>query len=363
MKTTLARNEKLLMIAILSLGVLFVGLFAGVSLKPDSVSGFEARAGYINYEMGRPTESYSEYTLNGRDVDHSYESLKAREVAKLKEATKTAEAAKKAELTKKEVVKKAAVANTTQAKAHVVAAVSKPVSITTNPHAVTSAGYQGSYSAGNYAQAVPSSPEIPTDKKADKDKKSFAQWRAQMFAAPTRETLALFIEAYRKGELTTTEFQSMAQDLLEQTDEKYKGLGILALRAQPSLQSLSQLAHLNESSLSKAMQTYLNEAITAYMQEANISVVNQALQTKDKVLISKTLTLLNSSLPKISQGDYSSLVDSRNRRDSASTMTMASFKVLLPSLAALFNAGDADLARLAQVCSGYIQSTNHIAQN
>ncbi len=364
MKTTLTRNEKLLIGAILSFGGLLIALFTQVSLKQDVASQFETRAGYINYEMGRPTESYSEYSISGRDVDHSYEALKAREIAQLKAADKKADAQKKAELKKKEDAKKTVAA----------AASPKAIVLNASPKAIVSGlisvveskndsnNFVNNYS-GNYNQQQATPAPAEPDQKDAKNKKSFAQWRAIIFATPTRETLALFIEAYRKGELTSTEFQAMAQDLIEQSDEKYKGLGILALRAKPSLQSLSQLTHLSVTGLSAAMQNYLSEGIAAYMQDANISVVNQALQTKDKVLISKILTLLNASLPKISQGDYSSLVDSRNRRDTASTMTIASFKVLLPSLTALVSTGDSELASLARVSASYIQSANTVASN
>ena len=73
---------------------------------------------------------------------------------------------------------------------------------------------------------------------------------------------------------------------------------------------------------------------------------------------------MNTNLPKLSQGDYSSLVDSRNRRDAASTsVTVASFKVLLSSLTKLTSLADSELAALAQQTSAYIQSTNNVAVN
>ncbi|MBC7421704.1 MAG: hypothetical protein H7328_13325 [Bdellovibrio sp.] len=363
MKTTLTRNEKLLMGVILFVGVLFAALFAQVELKQKPMSQFDSPATYINYQMGRATESFSEYSLNGRDVENVYEGLSPKEASKAKQV----DAKKKTDLKKKDETKKVqAAAPAAKPKPKPVAKLSAVAPSSDKKSAVESSHYTGNYTS-TYGPSAPYQAPVIVNAEAedkDKDKKTFAQWRALIFAIPTRETLAPFIEAYRKGTVTATEYQAMAQDLLDQPNEKYKGLGLYALRAQPSLQSLTQLIHLPNQGLSTALQTYANEGVLAYLQAQNISVLNQALQTKNKVLITKILTVLNANLPKINQGDYSTVVDSRNRRDSETgSLTVASFKSLVPALSALLTAGDTEVAALAQQTSGLIQSTNTIAQN
>ena len=290
MQTTLARNEKLLLGAIVSFVVLFICLFSQISMKQEIASGIIPNAGFINYEMGRPlSENISEYSLEGRDVDHIYEGLKAKAAAQLADI-KTGEL-KKAELKKKVVAAPKSQAQVKPLPAAATKAVPAPVIAASAPSEAYSSKSSSNNNANrtNYSNSQPDTVGRTAAKTEEiiKSKKTYAQWRTLIFATPTRESIASFIDSYRKGEVTLTEYQLMAQELLLQTGEKYQGLGIYVLRSQPSLQSLSQLTHLSKADLSVPIQTYLNEAVAAYMQESNISVLNQALQTSDKILITK----------------------------------------------------------------------------
>ena len=192
-------------------------------------------------------------------------------------------------------------------------------------------------------------------------KKSFAQWRSEIFANPTNEEISLFVQAYKRGEVTTTEFQSMAQDLLDQNDNKLKGLGLFALRSVPSLASLSELVHA-QPSLPATYQAYVEQAYIKYFFPANLTYFKSALGTQDKLLKAKVLALLQTYLGKLAQGDMSWLQEARDQRSgTVTTMSMNNYSSLLPVLATL--ASDPELASEAQAVATLIQTHNNVAQN
>lgn len=369
MKTGLNKNEKIL--AGVALFVIATFFLMFLKLNTHLSSDVSANKDLnINYQMARPEEGFSDYSLNGRDIDLQYESLKKKEEAKAAVLAKVKlEAKKKAEEAKKkeEAQKKLAAAATSKApaKKEQVKASNKTSSAETSEDSSTNhSDYSQTNTVveqGNNIAETAKAPEADPDKK--KDKKTFAEWRALIFSKPTRETMALFIDAYRKREVTDAEYQALSQDLLDQSDENLKGLGILALRAQPSLASFSQLVHA-QNDLSQSLQLYTEQAFMSYLQPQYITVLNQSLKVQDKKVVMKALTLLSTNLPKFNQGDLTGLIDPRNRRDvSTATYSASNFMALIPSLTAIGSAQDPDLSLLAQQVIGFIQTANPVAQN
>lgn len=369
MKTGLNKNEKVLasiaLFVITAFFLMFLKLSTHLSSDVTSTDGSN-----INYQMARPEEAFSDYSLNGRDIDLQYEGLKKKEAVKAAVLAKVKLVAKKKaeEAKKKEEAQKKLAANQLQNKI-----VNKPTSTKIeNDKESTDSTTEMSHNYNDSSQvnySVDENKNSNSDKKSEKDeekqknKKTFAEWRSLIFAKPNRETMALFIDAYRKQEVTETEYQAMSQDLLDQSDENLKGLGILALRAQPSFASFSQLVHI-QSSLSSNLQLYTEQAFLTYLQTPYISVLNQSLQVQDKAVVLKSLTLLSSNLPKFNQGDLSGLIDPRNRRDiSTASYSANNFRALIPSLTSISTAQDSDLSLLAQQVIGFIQSGSQIAQN
>ncbi len=373
METNLSRNEKILAYMTFAAIAGFTVLITQVNLKSNASASQIGTGLHINYQMARPEENYSEYSLSGREIDQSYEAVakkisaaKALEQAKNLAAKPKTESQKKAEAEKKKVEasQKAAALARSQAVA-AQQALKKPtasqVKVASSDKKVES---QNTEQSASESSAVSTQEQNRANANVDdsnaakqKNKKSFAQWREQVFAQPTRETINAFLDAHKKGEISATEVQAMAQDLLDQNNETLKGLGLYTLRASPSLASLSQLVHV-EDKLSASYKVYVEQAYLAYLQPQNVNFLGQALQTKDKTLIAKTLALLNTNLPNVGK------VDSRQGRDNGSLssgLTMSSFVSLLPALATLSTSQD--FAALAQQAMGYIQSSNNVAQN
>lgn len=378
METNLSRNEKIL--ALMTFGAIlgFAALFVQISYRSNRpVSQIDTRS-QINYQMARPEEGYSEYSLNGREIDQTYERLTSKEVHKngktpvvnSKAVKPKTEAEKKAEVDKKkqEIAQKAIqqTRSQQQAKRNALNAEQAKNNRSESKKEGSSSEQQENT---NYQvnQAQPNSVQNPTaaeDPNAEKSKKkTFAQWREQIYSKPTRESIDAFLAAYRKGEVTNTEVQAMAQDLLDQNGDSMRGLGLYTLRATPSLASLSQLVHV-ESQMGAIYKSYIEQAYLAYLQPQNVGYLNQALQTKDKTLIAKTLNILNTNLPKVASGNNSAFVDPRNGREAGagSNITMSSFQSLLPALQILMTSQDPDYNGLAQQVMSYIQSSSSVAQ-
>lgn len=369
--TNISKTEKVIAGVALSAIAVFIFMFSQISKSSGSKlsSQFES-AHSINYKMARPEQTYSEYTLNGREFDATYEALtpeeKKKVVAKKKLAlvTKKKSEIKKAELKKKQVAAATAKAKTlAKTRAQQVAAAREARAQTAELKKVAAAPVQqqayNNQNFNNQQAAAPADEDI--DPKLP-PKKTFAQWRALMFDKPTTETLTAFIAAFRKNEVTMTEYQAMAQDLLDQPEEKLKALGLQALRSVPSFQSYSQLVHI-QGSLSANLQSYVNSALNAYLQPQNLGYMNQALASSDKMVLVKALVMLNESLTKLAEGDASAFADPRSRGATGSGVTMASFRSLLPTLGNLSNSQDQDLAPLAQNLMNLISNSNNVALN
>lgn len=364
METGLTKNERIYLIVTLVVVAAFFAIFKKVQYRSRSTAQFETVEA-IDYKMARPEQAYSGYSLEGREIDTDYEGIKAKAKAKAAVVAK-AQANAKNKKDGKVIVKKTAALATVNKGSPFSTAIRSPlvhnsINHLALPNAAAKEAKNPNVSNGSPTTnqaSVNDEPATDAPRNAtndNKSKKSYAQWRAEIFAKPTKETMTSFITAFRKGEITAIEYQAMAQDLVDQNDANLKGLGLMALRSQPSLASLSQLVHI-EAQLSAELQTYVQQTYLAYFQPQNVTYMGQALQTKDKVLVTKSLSLLSTNLQKIKSGDTASFVDSRNRREAASvTLSMNSFKSLLPSLTALSSTSEQDVSSLAQQLVTLIQ--------
>lgn len=374
MKTMLTKTEKTIAITAVIAISTFFAVFMQVSRETKSSLKFDSVEN-IDYTMARPDQVYSEYTLDGRELDRSFEGLPVEKSEvkidkKKKELIdkKVAEAKKKDEVKKKQTLATKAqqqVQTQTKLKEQQIQQLKAQAAVEKNnskrDSVVNSTYYNNSQSAQINNTVKQQNDSNTPDAKSNK--KTFAEWRNILFTKPTTDNLALFVAALRKNEVSVTEYQVMAQDLISQNDAKLKGLGLMALRSAPSLESLSQLVHLEVATLGN-LQSYVDQSLNAYLQVQNLRYLNQALATKDKKLVSSTLSLLSVNLTKFDQGDFSGLIDPRNSREGEVVkFSIASYKLLLPVLTQIGSSEDPELKVLAQQIASLIQSSNNVAIN
>ena len=361
MNLSITKNEKLIALVGISLTAAFLVTFSKLNNKPKNLSQFGTNE-TINYEMARPQEVYADYTLDGREIDSHYEgvegatdsakakaALKNEKLALAKAAVADAKNAKSADAKNTVLLKSDAVKTLVAKNAQTVA--KTEVTAETNVLDLQKNQFQNQQPL-NSATTNTDLPPVPDVK----DKKSYAKWRSEIFANPSKEILSLFITAFRKGEVTATEFQAMAQELIEQDDIQIKGLGLMVLRSQPSMASLSQLVFVQEQ-LPPALQSYVEQAYAAYLQPQYVFIFGDVFQSKNKKLIVKSLSILSSNLQKIRNGDFTAFADARTRRDvDAPIISVNNFKDLLPSLLRISASQEPEVSGPATQVVGFIQS-------
>lgn len=383
MESGFTKNEKIVGAVSLTAMAAFAALFMHLNRKSSASNSFE-NGMVINYEMARVEESYSEYNLDGRELEQIYEALAKKGNGKVSKADfekkkKELIAKKKEELKKKDEAKKKQLAANQRRQQQAVAA-QKPAAVAAqaqqevskrNAEAAQSANMNTSTADGvgyavNANQTQSAQDQTNTaEAQNETKKKPFSEWRSLLLTSPTPENLALFVAAYRQNEVTADEYQAMAQDLLTQRDQNFKALGLMALRSVPSLASLSQLAHLDVNSFS-GYQSYIEQSFKAYLVQPNLQYLSQALQTQDKSLKTQVLNMLNVNLTLLSQGDVSAITDPRQRRDDSVVMfSMSDYFVLMPALSQMISSSDQELAGLAKQVASIIQTStpNNVAQN
>lgn len=375
MKNSLSKGEKIILVASSVLVILFISVFSFIkNRKSVSVSQFETLQP-INYKMNRPEEAYSEYNLSGREWDESYEALEKKDLEKLNKRKKELLAKQKEEDKKKQNKKKSDLALKKATKSQEEQSLkaeklysydddeSSQVAYAKKSNSSERDGNANvSYVVGNNQNT--NQPDSTAPAKKQDNKKTLAEWKSLIMASPTSENLGLLVAALHKSEITSADFQSLVKDLLASSDQKHKGLGLMALRTIPSAFSLAQLAH-SEASIGETLQSYHEQAMNAYLLPQNLEHVSGVLLSKDKLVVTRVLGLLNLNLPKINQGDFSFLIDPRHKRDNTSvgTLSMSSYSSLLPVLAQMTAGQDAEIASLAGQVASLIQSSNNVAIN
>ena len=367
MELSITRNEKLFAIIGISLTAAFLLTFSKLNNKPKTLSQFETNE-IINYDMARPQEAFSEYTLDGREIDSHFEGLNP---ASVDEKASSIVANKNVNPKNLKVVDTKKIAALKQA-----AAKSSDTKITKSITSVSRVETAAAATAdvkllelnkgqNQYLQPVVNSltsesanlvpvPEL-------KNKKVYSKWRAEIFANPTKEILSLFISAHRKGEVTAVELQAMAQDLIDQDDIQIKGLGLMVLRSQPSMASLSQLVYAQEQ-LPPALQAYVEQAYLAYLQPQYVFIFSDVFQSKNKKLIVKSLSILGTNMQKIRSGDVIAFVDGRKRRDAdVPVLSINNLKELLPSLILISASQEPEVSGPASQVVGFIQNNVSVA--
>lgn len=366
MELSLTRNEKLFALFGLAVIIAFLVTFTRLTNRPRTGTQLETNE-TINYQMERPEEAFAGYSLDGREIDERLEGLN-KVVTKSKNAVGKKPVDKNLKAKLPVATKKPAVAPVIKSKKEVplVKANVSP-SVLAKAEAIKPQVVTETVENNRIPQRFEQQNEIlPIDpdsnvKIAPKNKKSFTQWRADIFVKQNKEVLTAFITAHRAGDISAAEYQAMAQDLIDQEDVKLKGLGLMALRAQPSMASLSQMVHV-QNQLPAELQAYVEQAYLAYLQPQYLIVFNQVFQSQDKKLVLKSLMVLGTNMQKIKNGDVAAYMDARQRRDAdAPQLSLNNFKSLLPSLTAMSSSQEPSVSRLAAEVAGLIQTPASVA--
>jgi hypothetical protein len=375
MKTTTSSNENVILGLTAFLVVGFACFFFAFQTKDQKVSRSEMQN--INYEMAKAKSTESLYSLEGREIDRDSQELETTDSSNIKTASakndkaiaknkKTAD--KKTEAQKAKAVSASkndqSIAKKSDTLKSKYAVEDNKIKLDTND-LNSKSNNQATRSVSNSETAA----VTETEKKNETPKniKTIQQWTKEILAATDRQIILQFAAAYKNKEVTEAEFYSVVNQLLTNSDETKKGFGLYALRATPSYSSYAVLVK-TQSTQNASYQAYIQETLLTYNQTANLNYLRTALSSTDKQLILKTLDIIKTGITDIKNGTTSSLIESRYRRDVATTAFQAqSYQAFLPLLTLLQNqsqqSGDQDIFAAAQLLSQTIQSTAVVAAN
>lgn len=332
----------------------------------------------INYEMAKVKSSESLYSLDGREIDRDNQEL-ALEVKAAAQSTseKTVKNAKnKKEIVAKNIKNK----NQTAMAAQNLNKKSKKLKpeIAQSRPSVQGAelkienkdlNTQVNAQSGPPPMNTEAAPVVDSENKpnADKNIKTIEEWTKEIQASEDRQIILKFVAAYKKKEVTESEFYSVVTLLLVSNQETKKGFGLYALRATPSYPSYIKLVQA-QASLNSSYKVYVQETLLTYNQSDSLKYLRQALSSTEKLVVLKTLEIIKVGLNDVKNGATSALVESRYRRDSDfMNFAVQNYQAFLPQLTTLQNqsqqSGDQDIFSAAQQLQQTIQLSSNVAVN
>lgn len=372
MKTQSLLQNKVVIVALAVAGIGVFYVFGQIQSK--GTKSYFSELAPVNYIMGKvKSKDHSEYSLEGREIDNQYLAIQKKQAAaKAKEeAKKAAETkAKKTEMTKAQDKQKADLKKRAEAQRQAFAkqyayrnmmaarsAQAKMNEARKSTMAAQAAALGGVASAQSHNQtAQQNNPE-------EKPKKTLEQWRAELYASPTNEFIAKMTAALKSGEITENNYYMLVTELVNSEDSKMIGLGLYALRSNPSVKSFSMLVSL-ETSVNSTYLKYVQDSLISYHKASQRGVLTQALASNDRTLVKRTLQILKVGMTNIQSGQASTMMDPRDVRDQSSTaFSMTGYSSMLPVLEAILTSGDAELAQLAQQNIDLIDNGSMVASN
>ncbi|MFN3455611.1 MAG: hypothetical protein ACK41T_11690 [Pseudobdellovibrio sp.] len=330
MLNTLNKTEKLFYSALVVCLIAFGAYLKNISFF--TVSQKDPYNDEINYKMGKVQDQFSDYSLEGREVDREfytdpakvkYEQEQAKKAENLKkeqeQKAKVAEQKKKEE--KKQQQQKIAQKNNTNStpKKNVSQTHSLETNKLTHQNIKQQSAYKASFYAPNSAnQKATGSAATALEDTDKKSQKSYEELRNEFYSKPSQEAVITLVNSYKKGEVSKETYYKFITELLTQKEASYVSYGLYALRLSPSYESFSLLVKYEESA-NDSYKTYVNESLLAYNQSKNVNILQAAIQSSDKQVVLKALNVIATGVNQIKSGDVSQLTDGRNKREAAST--------------------------------------------
>ncbi len=366
---------------VLFAAVLSVGSFAYLfSVSKPKFKYSRSDLAPVNYEMAKVAVKFDLYSLDGREVNSTYEKIAEEKVAAQVADKKIAKNDKKNDKADKKIAdaKKTSSVQTAQdqqkksaqakysfyAKQAQVAQQNAKLKNSNTDKNLSTPKVSPSVNSQAFAPQVVANQNVPVKnpqvnvKDEEKNIKSIAIWKSEILADQSKEVILKFSAAYKKGEVKENDFSQLTSELTTSQDEKLIGLGLYALRANPSYTSYSRLIKL-QAQVNSSYAGYIEETLLSYNQALQLPVLKQGLEASDKQVVVKTLEIVALGLNKIQNGQSSELVDSRYRRIAeAKDSTLTQYLILVTSLSKIIESNDPDLVKGASQNLELISSQN-----
>ena len=196
------------------------------------------------------------------------------------------------------------------------------------------------------------------DKKTDtvnREKLSGSQWRALMQADPSEDNLAKFLTAYSKGEVESSVYFQIVNDLLSNNRTEVQQLGVVALHANYSSQAFmtaSQYYDVVDSSLQSKLHSYVQN----YATTARLDILASVLSSSDSDSVALATQVVVEGYQAAKSGNALSS-DPRSIRGDSVNGPISSYSKFVPIFRSLSSSSDSTVANLASAALSQIQTS------
>lgn len=299
----------------------FLMIFSNIHFSRSITSQSESSA--INYVMAKTKSFFSQFTLLGREIvreniELSNETTPSVLSAQVKKNEKKNEKAKDAHKNKNQsVVQNQKTKNQDSKEKDVGNQNLANHNVVKDSDSKLSADKDSSSSSNQYSQSLYQQKNNTEDNQQEQiaKAKTIEQWKNEILTTKSKEVLVQFVAAYKKGEVSESDFYSFVTELSNSSEATQQGLGLYALRLTPTLKSFTLLTDLTTKDLGTQYQAYVKEALLSYHQSNNLYVLKQALTSKNKNVVLTALSLIKTGYESITSDSQSTLVEARYRRD------------------------------------------------
>lgn len=345
--------------------VVLVTIVYGISgFKKSRYIDVKPQSNQINYQMGHAKSKSTLYSLNGREMDYQSEGQSITQTAKASQIEPSKD--KKQVATKQTAQKQQeqALKQKKLSKAAVKAQAQMKFTQRADQKNVNKKQNEAQEDKLNTSYAANSAQDKNSDiAPSESNKKSYEQWRSELFAAQNREVIQGLVSAYKKNEVSSDEFYKLVSEMLNSKDDKMIGLGIYALRATPSYSSYLLLVKL-EGHVNSNYDSYIKETLMSY-HKSGLGVLKQALASGDQAVVQRTLEVVKSGLTYIKAGTVSILGDIRDTRGSLDAQySVSNYNSFLPLLKNLTDDQySGEISSLATQVMALIGDGSYVASN
>lgn len=220
-----------------------------------------------------------------------------------------------------------------------------------------------SYEIEQYAAQFKDSNKAPekfeADAQEEKEKMTAAQWKSLILSSPTKENVQKMVEAFHKKEIDLDPYLQIVETLIRDNSEEKKKLGVWALSASLSVESFT-LAVKAQSVVNSALQKTLKDYLFSYNRPQGLGFLDAALKSTESDVRTVAAEMITKAVDAIKAGQpvFSSSTGRGSRGESSSSISLNSYRRLVPTLQWLVSNPNSGLTQWAQTLLSQLQSTS-----
>lgn len=187
------------------------------------------------------------------------------------------------------------------------------------------------------------------------DKMSGAQWRALILSEPTIENIQKMISAFRGGDLDSSSYYAIAEELFVDGRPERIGMAVALVKAAYTATSFTLAAQYADQ-VPVEFQNDLNEFLASFAIASRFSALAGALQAKNPEVVEIALQVVMNGYAKAKSGE-SVASDPREQRGQGKVTSVEEFNKFIPIFQTLSSSGNSVISAQALAALSQMQTT------